>query len=569
MSENRLIKNRYPINDPKFFDSIQPADLRLILGAECNHNERDITNIDLFAINDRIYIFNHYKGYLVEYDYEKDFQKVVNGKASLLDLTGFAMDSEHYYFCYNDALLIYDKELYDYEKIPLDFTPDSFTYDFKTKTFYFYIREKFRIYAVNIQNNLPQTLESYQIEGIGFKSFSISEGKLWHTDYTNHMIYCSDIQTGKTMLAIPSPYLRPTGICHINGKTVLSFEGRTFIHHKKRAKIETVVGERYRKPFLSELRYNVSENGNKKFVTSNKFLVEFIYTLECRVDYEDDIFENLFVRIALPYTNDRQKLIAVTPIGENFKIIDDNNIKMAEFRPGYIDCKTSMIIGYKALVEMSGIKYLIENKVFTKDMIDYNAPDIIQYLANDEDLDMDHSVVKEFAVIGDTTDIIETVYKIRQKVYNHLTYDYELVTSSSPAEVIQYGSTGCGGYAKLILACLRLNGIPARDSGKYSLQQETHAQVENETIIFNHSWTEFYLPTVGWIPLESSRDSFTFNSRNKENGWLGIDWTHLECLTNSNRNFEYAYEGKPENRVSLGGLLENNPSFRIIGEIID
>ncbi len=557
------------IKDDKILERTSVIELKLILGADCDLSETDITNIDLFSHEDNVFIYNHYKGYLIKYEPDKDIQTIINRETDLLDLTGLGFYNNQFFFIHKNHLLIYDKNANFLDEILLDITPDSFTVDPISGEFYFYIRNEFRIHIASLTKNQINIQNSFQIEGIGFKSLCVHENNLWHTDYTNHMIYCTDKTNGKTIMAIPSPYLRPIGICIHQNKTLVSFEGRTFIHHKKRAKVESVVGERYRKPFISELKYQINNSDNKKYITSNKFMVEFNYTLESKVQYKEDNYDDLFVRIALPYTNDRQKLVSTLPIGLDFKLIEDSGILMAEFHIGKIDYKTNIIFGYKTLVQMTGIKYMLENSNITKKMIDYNNPELNKYLEYDDDLDMEQQIVKEFAHIGEVENIIETVYAVRHKIYKHLKYDYELVTSSSPAAVIECGSTGCGGYSKLILACLRLNGIPARDSGKYSVQPETFAQNENETIIFNHSWMEFYLPTIGWIPIESSRDSFVFNGRNKENGWLGLDWTHLECLTNSNRNFEYAFDGKPENRVPLSGFLDNNPSYRIIGEVID
>ena len=552
----------------KKLTSVKPFNLDHLLSSDgdITNDYYDYNNIDLFAIEDKILIFDTYKGYLYKYDPFTENQEIINRNGEIRSYVGFAFRNDKYYFIYRKRLLEYDIDLNLIRDLELRIFPDSFTVD--GDTFYFYVRDEFKIYRGKITNesDIVDLIDNYEVEGIGYKGLAVDGDNLWHCDSINNVVYCCDKKTGSTKFTVPTPFLRPIGITILNGNIYICYEGKTFIHLKKCAKIDISVGERYRKPFIHQLKYKKVEENNKKYIISNPFLVEFIYTLEGDVIYKEDHFEDLFARIALPYNTDRQELISVKHIGLPFEVVDDNGIKMAQFKVGELNKNTNLLFGYKALIKLSGIKYELDHEKYKKSMINYKDDEIKKYLTSDDDLDMDDMNVQKFAEIDESDNIIDIVRKIRQKVYETVKYDYELVNSSSPRDVIYEKITGCGGYSKLILACLRLNGIPARDSGKYSCQSEIFTQYENETMAFNHSWLEFYLPEIGWIPIEGSRDGYVFNDRNRENGWLGIDWTHIECLTNSNRNFEYAFDKEVSNRFGVGGLLGNNPSYRLLGE---
>ena len=549
--------------------SVKPFNLALLL---CSDGEirNDYNNIDLFSVNNRIIIFDSYKGYLYNYDPQTESQEIINRKSDIRCYRGFAYNNDKYYFIYRNRFLEYDNELNFLQDWILGIDPDSFTVS--DNTFYFYVRNEFKVYTgkINNKSRYVSLIDNYNIEGIGYKGLSIEGNNLWHCDSVNNVVYCSDKNTGKTKCIIPTPFPRPIGITTFDNEVFICYEGKTFIHVKKCAKVDTVVGERYRKPFIHKLKY--SENNiqnNKNYVVSNPILIEFNYTLKSDVLYKEDNFKDLYTRIALPYNTDRQELLSVKPIGLPFEIVDDNGIKMAQFEVGELNQDTNILFGYKALIKLSGIKYELDYSKYKKSMIDYTDKELKKYLKADSDLDMDDTDVQNFSKITNNENIIDIVNEVRQKVYKTIKYDYELINSSYPRDILYERKTGCGGYSRLILACLRLNGIPARDSGKYSCQSETYTQFENETIIFNHSWLEFYLPGIGWVPIEGSRDGYMFNGRNRENGWLGLDWTHIECLTNSNRNFEYAFEKDISDRFGIGGLLRNNPSYRILGEFED
>lgn len=548
--------------------SIRPFDLALLLSSD-----RDITidynNIELFTVDDKILVFDSYNGYLYKYDPISDTQEIINRNTDIRCYRGLAVTGDKYYFIYNQKLLMFDSNLKFVKEFDLEIDPDSFTAD--GDIFYFYTRKDFKIHRAKIfdHNNSVELIDSYEIEGIGYKGLFVEGDNLWHCDCINNLVYCSDKNTGATKLTIPTPFLRPIGITIFNGNIYICYEGNTFTHFKKCAKVDIITGERYRKPFIHKLKYKKIKRKQKKYILSNSFLVEFIYILNADVRNEKDQFNNVFARVALPYNTDRQELISVKPISLPFEIVNDNGIRMAQFQVGEINRGTNLQFGYKALLKLSGIKYELDHSKYKKSMVNYEDNEIRKYLNADDDLDMEDIDVQKFAEIQGSDNIIDIVNRVRQKVYSTVKYDYELASSSYPKDVIYKRRTGCGGYSRLILACLRLNGIPARDSGKYSCQSETFSQYENETMFFNHSWLEFYLPGVGWLPIEGSRDGYIFNGRSRENGWLGIDWTHIECLTNSNRNFEYAFEkNNISNRFSFGSIFANNPSYRILGEFM-
>ncbi len=79
---------------------------------------------------------------------------------------------------------------------------------------------------------------------------------------------------------------------------------------------------------------------------------------------------------------------------------------------------------------------------------------------------------------------------------------------------------------------------------------------------------EFYLPGVGWLPMESNPDDVQESGPYPARFFMGLAWYHAEV--GKGISFEnLRVQGEPVNReeVSIGNLALNHIRFRILKEL--
>ena len=85
---------------------------------------------------------------------------------------------------------------------------------------------------------------------------------------------------------------------------------------------------------------------------------------------------------------------------------------------------------------------------------------------------------------------------------------------------------------------------------------------------FNHVWLEFYLPGIGWLPMESNPDDLFDGGPYPSRFFMGLAWYHAEMAKDV--PFErLVSEGVPvdKTQVSLGDLAINHVQFKILEEL--
>ena len=86
---------------------------------------------------------------------------------------------------------------------------------------------------------------------------------------------------------------------------------------------------------------------------------------------------------------------------------------------------------------------------------------------------------------------------------------------------------------------------------------------------FNHVWMEFYLPGIGWLPMESNPDDLCEGGPYPTRFFMGLAWYHAEMAKDI--SFEsLTSKGFPltKDRISFGDLAINHVRFNIVSELI-
>ncbi|NEQ54898.1 MAG: transglutaminase family protein, partial [Leptolyngbya sp. SIO3F4] len=320
----------------------------------------------------------------------------------------------------------------------------------------------------------------------------------------------------------------------------LTFRDRTFIH-----------------PLY--LHTNQAEH----YTLSNGYLVEFSYVEEL-LPLDAITLNNVEWRIALPSNTLRQRVRHVEPIGHPFTIDEQNGQQVAVFRFDQIQPFQGGLVGWKATVEMYSLKYSL-----TPDKIDIAKPlpsELENYLIDDDELDMDKAGIKQAARegAGTETNVLRKMLRIRNYVYDRLSYGIQPAIDT-PDVALSRGTGSCGEYVGVLLALARLNGIACRTIGRYKCPPQPeyrHLPLEPD---FNHVWLEFYVPGVGWLPMESNVDDVVERGPYPQRFFMGLAWYHTE-IGKGIPFTKMTADDKPDD-FSLRDLAINHIRFRILDEL--
>ena len=289
--------------------------------------------------------------------------------------------------------------------------------------------------------------------------------------------------------------------------------------------------------FIKPLNYKIIEQSdNNAICLSNGYQIEFTYN--SMLYPKSKILSNIknikpVVRMSIPTNTLRQKVVSIKPIGQIPGKIkrDETGEDIIEFDFTRISMdRETAIFGYKTVLNVYNIRYLIKNAYFP-DKFDDN---IKQFLAEEEKLDMHKKKLQDIAqnIISDMPErkkqnMLEVVKAIREYVYSKLEYKYNN-RDTTPLETLKSGEGTCGKYTELLLGLMRLCNIPCRAVGDYKVPDyklewgilNTYTQPD-----YDHVWIEFFIPGIGWIPMESSSDDLP----GKHNRFLAaLPWIHIE-----------------------------------------
>ncbi|MDJ0714073.1 MAG: transglutaminase domain-containing protein [Prochloraceae cyanobacterium] len=425
--------------------------------------------------------------------------------------------------------------------------------------------------------------------GIGADDLCYFKGNLFIVDSKEQTIYVFDLEKGEFIFDILTPFENPTGIAGVYndraGKDVLyvsyarpSFKVYDSGDSEFKLNIKTPVADNFIYPLV--FKYDPK----KKATLSNGFLVEMYYVRKLHalpeIAEKHKSLKDIEWKISLPIDTDRQQVISVESIGNFEMVIEDleeENIKVAVFSIPEIDLENDRrVFGWKALVKVFGIKYSFKEYEM-REISESEIKKYAKYLKNRKKLDMDSDYVITAAKEAvknleenEKNNVIAKAKNIRDYIYEKLTYVMDRYHKGTE-DVLKSGEGSCGEYLNVFLSLLRLNNIPARKFGQYKIPAYKMQAGEKSVVLspdFNHVWLEFYVPDIGWVPLESSADDEASSFREwAQRYFMSLSWYHLECRRGS--YFEDVFEKGTDRKFNLSAndISIKDIRFKVISEL--
>lgn len=419
--------------------------------------------------------------------------------------------------------------------------------------------------------NTRKQITKFYAPGVGVESLAVDEETLWVCDRTEQTVYSIDRATGEVQFSVLTPFDSPSGIAvHQDaekGKKSLYIayaSEEPYVRDNPNADPNHQLSYRDR-TFIHPLHYHYEPK--ERYALSNGYLIEMSY-LEEISPLEEVYLPEVEWRIALPSETDRQKVKHVEPIGLPFteEVIEGQRVAVFKFdalTPG-----ERHIFGWKAVVEVRGIKYRL-TPADVENLPELSPEFQERYLVDDDDLAMDTSIVLRAAreAVGNETNLLRKMYSIRNYVYDELSYGIK-PHIDTPDIVLERGVGSCGEYVGVLLALCRLNGIPCRTVGRYKCPPYAEYQHLPLQPDFNHVWLEFYVPGFGWLPMESNPDDIGNDGPYPTRFFMGLCWYHIEI--GKGTTFEtLTSKGTrlTKEDISIGELAINHIRFTILEEL--
>jgi transglutaminase-like putative cysteine protease len=403
--------------------------------------------------------------------------------------------------------------------------------------------------------------------GIGTETMMVFEDALWVCDRAEQTVYSLDLTTGTVQFSALTPFSDPTGITFSTPEL-----GKEPVCYISYADEEPYIRDDPNSAFPYELTFrdrtfihplHIHHNPTDRYTLSNGYLVELSYVEEL-LPTEAVTLNNIQWRIALPSDTLRQRVRHVESIGHEYTLEEQDGQQVAVFQFDQVQPHQGGLLGWKAVIEMYSLKYSL-----SPEDIDSSLPlplELQRYLVDDDDLAMNMPIIVQAAkeAVGTETNVLRKMLKIRNYVYDRLSYGIQ-PRIDTPDIALARGVGSCGEYVGLLLALARLNGIACRTIGRYKCPQHPelrHLPLEPD---FNHVWLEFYIPGVGWLPMESNVDDTVDRGPYPERFFMGLSWYHTEIGKGISFTKMKA-DDKPEH-LSLGDLAINHIRFRILEEL--
>jgi len=518
---------------------------------------------------DRFYSIDTVRGYLIAVDPQTNNTVILNPyqleDKEWMDVGGLSLWQHTFWFARGEEVFWCDRDTLKptfFAHLPYPVAGVAVWAD----TVYASCQKSGYIHCFDRQSG--QEIGKFPQPGVGAETLAANEAGLWVCDQGEQTVFCLDRATGQVQLSALTPYSSPTGItfhqaaeaseptCYIvyadeepyirdNPNSAspyeLTFRDRTFIH-----------------PLY--LHTNAAEH----YTLSNGFLVEISYVEEL-LPLEAVALTNVEWRIALPANTLRQRVRQVEPIGHPFTIEEQQGQPVAVFRFDQMQPFQGGLLGWKATVEMYSLKYSL-----TPDDIDPDKSlpaDFQRYLIDDDELAMDTPTIQHAARegAGTETNVLRKMLRIRNYVYDRLSYSIQ-PKIDTPDVALDRGTASCGEYVGILLALARLNGIACRTIGRYKCPlhpEYRHIPLEPD---YNHVWLEFFVPGVGWLPMESNVDDVIERGPYPERFFMGLAWYHTELGKGIPFNKMQA-DNKPED-LSVRDLSVNHIRFRVLDELV-
>lgn len=424
-------------------------------------------------------------------------------------------------------------------------------------------------YIVVFDRKTGRQITRFSLPGVGRARLTVRGEELWICDDQERTVYCMDRGTGEVQLSAITPYAAPTGLAFHpdpNGGPDILYvayaEEEFYIRDNPNDEEDQKELTTRDRTFIHPL--HIHYDAQRRYTLSNGYLIEMSYVEEIS-PLEEVPLTDLEWRIALPANTDRQKVLRVEPVGMPFEEIEQEGQRVALFRFDRLAAGEGRIFGWKALMEVRGIKYQLTPRDLER-LPSLSADFQQRYLIDDDELAMDSPTIRRAAreAIGSETNLLRQVLRIRNYVYDRLSYSIK-PHIDTPDVALDRGTGSCGEYVGVLLALSRLNGIACRTVGRYKCPPDPDLRGVPLQPDFNHVWLEFYVPGFGWLPMESNVDDVIEGGPYPTRFFMGLPWFHAEIAKGI--PFEKISAVDLPEEISIGDLAINHIRFTILEEL--
>ncbi|OLP18164.1 transglutaminase [Leptolyngbya sp. 'hensonii'] len=430
-------------------------------------------------------------------------------------------------------------------------------------------------YIYVLDASTGKQITRFYAPGIGIENLTVRHEELWVCDREEQTVYCLDRGLGNVQFSVLTPFDRPSGLTFCGDTLYVAYAlEEPYIRDNPNA--DPPVELTYRdRTFIHPLYYHYYQD--EHYALSNGFLVELSYVEELSPveasDLQDADLQQVEWRIALPAETPRQKVRQVESVGMPFIEEVQDGQRVALFKFDRLKSGERRIFGWKAVIEVWGIKYLLSPRQVEN--LPAAPPEYeARYLVDNDELAMGTDLIKEAAreSIGTETNLLRKILKIRNYVYDRLSYGIKPYIDT-PDVALERGIGSCGEYLGVLLALARLNGIICRTVGRYKCPKHPDRPFVPLEPDFNHVWMEFYVPGFGWFPMESNPDDIQDGGPYPTRFFMGLAWYHTEIgkgITFEAVKTPDKASGKSvdeAHRLSIGNLSLNHVRYRILAEL--
>jgi transglutaminase-like putative cysteine protease len=508
------------------------------------------------------------RGYLLEIDLDSQNTTIRNphNVSDWIGATGLAIGSDRFWFANGQTVFWCDREslqLTVFAELPYGVDGvavwESTVYVTSQKSGYIHLYDR----------DTGKLITKWPQPGVGPENLTVTDAALWVCDRVEQTVYRLNRTTGTIELSALTPFPGPTAIAFYpqgKGKTPLCYVA--YAAEEPYIRDDPNGESPYQLTFRDRTWIHplyLDHQAAAHYTRSNGYLVELSYVEEL-LPLEAVTLHNAEWRIALPSNTLRQRVRQVEPIGHPFTIEAQDGESVAVFKFDQIQPHQAGLFGWKAIVEMYSLKYYLT----PADVED--APPLPvelqqRYLVDDDDLRMDTAIMRQAAkaAVGTETNVLRKMLRIRNYVYDRLSYGIQ-PKIDTPDVALARGVASCGEYVGILLALARLNGIACRTIGRYKCPQHPEQRDLPLEPEFNHVWLEFYVPGVGWLPMESNVDDVIDRGPYPQRFFMGLAWYHTEI--GKGISFEKLKADDRPEHIGLGDLAINHIRFTILDELL-
>jgi transglutaminase-like putative cysteine protease len=498
-----------------------------------------------------------YRGYLLEIDPQTEGATVLNRHTypQFVDASGLAEHGDNFWVAKGNSIFYCDRQNFELQLF-LELPHPIHGIAVSEGAVYVSSKELGKILVIGrATRGLLRVMPS---PGTGDTALTLQGESLWAVDRAEETVYQLDPKTAEIQVRALTPFANPAALAFCDAQLYVVYTGDEFYIRDNPNDAEPYSVQVRDRTFLHHFKWSQVASPISHTL-SNGYLVEMIYLEELQSEDAHEV-NNLTWRIALPQNTDRQKVVSIQSLGIPFQIQTQDGVAIAVFELGDLKPGEAGMFGWKAVLELRGIKYNVTPEQVEK--VDPLSSELqALYLVDDDGLSMDSPFVRNCAreAAGTETNILRKMLKIRNYVYDRLEYRMQPYIST-PEEAMARGTASCGEYVGLLLAIARLNGIACRTVGRYKCPQV--ADQHNVPLYqdYNHVWIEFYIPGVGWLPMESNPDD-TGTPPYPTRFFMGLPWYHVEIGKGA------TFESIRPQPYSVGELALNHVRFKILGEL--